>query len=111
MGGPVRGAAGRRIRGGDPGSDPDRPCRPGHSGVCPAAPVRRVRRAKPVILRADRTPLGELLVSLPPAPVPGVRHLPGYVVLEFLRTAAAERTGKPWPRHTPPGLTSSDRSC
>jgi hypothetical protein len=35
---------------------------------------------------------------------------PGCPLLTSLRTAAADLTGRPWPRHTPPGLTGPNRS-
>jgi hypothetical protein len=31
---------------------------------------------------------------------------PGCHLLELLRAATIDRTGRPWPRHTPPGLTA-----
>lgn len=34
---------------------------------------------------------------------------PGCSLLVSLRASASERTGSPWPRHTPPGRTGSDR--
>ncbi|MGR3939681.1 hypothetical protein [Streptomyces sp. BRA346] len=36
---------------------------------------------------------------------------PGCLILELLRAAAADRTGRRWPRHTPPGLTSTLSPC
>ncbi|WP_421106260.1 hypothetical protein [Streptomyces sp. NEAU-S77] len=35
---------------------------------------------------------------------------PGCPILELLRAAAADRTGRRWPRHTPPGLADPDHS-
>lgn len=34
---------------------------------------------------------------------------PGCILMESLRDAAADHTGRPWPRHTPPGLADPAR--
>ncbi|MEU1801684.1 hypothetical protein [Streptomyces sp. NPDC019937] len=36
---------------------------------------------------------------------------PGCLLLDILRAAAADRTGRRWPRHTPRGLTSTLSPC
>jgi len=41
---------------------------------------------------------------------PAFGNYPGCLLLTTFRTAAADLTGRPWPRHTPPGLTDPDRS-
>ncbi|MFD7500384.1 hypothetical protein [Streptomyces sp. NPDC059850] len=42
---------------------------------------------------------------------PAFGAYPGCLVLGLLRAAAADRTGRRWPRHTPPGLTSTLSPC
>lgn len=41
---------------------------------------------------------------------PAFGNYPGCPLLTTLRAAAADLTGRPWPRHTPPGLTGPVRS-
>lgn len=41
---------------------------------------------------------------------PAFGTYPGYLILELLRAAATDRTGRRQPRHTPPGVANSGRS-